>query len=194
MTTMPSLPQLYERVAYLLAQGGWVLLLLFLMGQAGWYLAVERWWRYRRVPVPRAGALPRGPFASLAAELEAARPHGEEAMVRRAREFLDAFGHGLHRHLGTIAALTAAAPMLGLAGTVGGVMKTFDVITLYGAGNPSMMAGGIAHALMVTEAALVVAVPLMIAHDRLGARADALEEECAAWAAARIRGVPGGAA
>jgi biopolymer transport protein ExbB len=89
---------------------------------------------------------------------------------------------------------TAAAPMLGLAGTVGGVMKTFDVITLYGAGNPAMMAGGIAEALMVTEAALVVALPLMIAHDRLGAHADALEENCAAWAAERIRGVPGGAA
>ena len=108
-------------------------------------------------------------------------------MVRRAREIIHRGSHRLHRHLGTIAAVASAAPMLGLAGTVGGVMVTFQVITLYGIGNPSMMAGGIAEALMVTEAALVVALPLMILHDRLHSRAEQIEAECIAGASRLIR-------
>ena len=86
--------------------------------------------------------------------------------------------------------------MVGLAGTVSGVMVTFGVITVYGAGNPAMMAGGIAEALMVTEAALVIALPLVLLLDRLQARADAIESEAVAAATALIRAyaAPAGAA
>jgi biopolymer transport protein ExbB/TolQ len=170
-----------NHVWYLLQQGGWVMLILFLLGQVGWFFVVERWWRYRGEA--RGGDV----AAALERDLGAVRFQGEKAMVKKAREILAPASHDLRRHLGTIAAITAAAPMLGLAGTVGGVMATFDVITLYGVGNPAMMAGGIAEALMVTEAALVIAVPLMFLHDRLHVRADKIEEGWAAEAKRLIR-------
>src|SRR5690606_26123401 len=184
---MADLGSIIDHVWYLLRQGGWFMFILYLMGQAGWMMALGRWWSYRSIPVPRdgwaggagdAGELERrliaavdgrGPFADLARDLAAVKHEGETALVRKAREVVGSFGHGLNRGLGTIAALAAAAPMMGLAGTVSGVMATFGVITLYGAGNPAMMAGGIAEALMVTEAALVIALPLILLHDRLQA-------------------------
>ena len=66
-------------------------------------------------------------------------------------------------------------------------MATFRVITSYGVGNPSMMAGGIAQALMVTEAGLVVAFPLLLLHDALHKRADAIESDSVAGATTLIR-------
>src|SRR5690606_22256970 len=118
-----------DHVWDLLRQGGWFMLILFAMGQAGWYLALERWWTYRRVAVPPAGwsdapaASPdelarrlhdavggRGPFAELSRELPALRREGETALVRKAREIVGHVGNGLNRHLGTLAALSAAAP------------------------------------------------------------------------------------
>ena len=68
------------------------------------------------------------------------------------------------------------------------------MITLYGAGNPSMMAGGIAHALVVTEAGLVVAFPILICHDLLQKRADAIEDDAVAGATRLIRHFSGSAA
>lgn len=202
---MADLAAIADHIWYLLRQGGWFMLVLYLMGQAGWMLALSRWWAYRSIPLPRAGWSDgavsgaelsrrlvdavggRGPFVELAASLDAASRHGETALVRKAREFIGRFGHGLDRRLNTIASLAAAAPMMGLAGTVSGVMATFGVITLYGAGNPAMMAGGIAEALMVTEAALVIALPLILLHDRLQARADRIESEAVAAANALLR-------
>ena len=196
-----------DQVWYLLQQGGWVMLAIFLLGQAGWFLVMERWWTYRRQTHkvldlldadqsvgggPEAMAALenrlmtdkrlRGMFAEIVTGLATTRKDGEEAMVRKTREIIHRGSHRVHKHLGTIAAVASAAPMLGLAGTVGGVMVTFQVITLYGIGNPAMMAGGIAEALMVTEAALVVALPLMILHDRLATRADQIESECVSGA------------
>jgi biopolymer transport protein ExbB len=209
---MERIATVADQVWYLLQQGGWVMLAIFLLGQAGWFLVMERWWTYRNQTRAvldlldadqEAGHGPaaqsaletrlladkrvRGMFAEVALAIASARGEGEEAMVRKAREILHRGSHRMHRHLGTIAAVASAAPMLGLAGTVGGVMVTFQVITLYGIGNPAMMAGGIAEALMVTEAALVVALPLMILHDRLATRADQIESECVAGATRLIR-------
>jgi len=179
-----------NEVWYLLLQGGWVMLILFLLGQVGWFLVVERWWTYRSEGKASRG----GPNveAELERGLASVRGQGERAMKKKAREILAPGSHRLHRHLGTIAAISAAAPMLGLAGTVGGVMATFDVITIYGIGNPGMMAGGIAEALMVTEAALVIALPLMVLHDRLHARAERIEAGWTERATQLIRAaVPG---
>jgi biopolymer transport protein ExbB len=206
---MADLATIANHIGYLLRQGGWFMLILYAMGQVGWMLALNRWWSYRAIPVPpadwenRPGSPEdrlaqsvggRGLFAELARELAASRHDGEAALVRKARAILGKAGHGLNASLGTIAALAAAAPMMGLAGTISGVMGTFAVITQYGAGNPSMMAGGIAEALMVTEAALVIAIPLIILHDRLQARADRIENEAVAAATALIRAYTRGAA
>ena len=115
-------------------------------------------------------------------------------MVQKTREVMLAARSRLHRHLGTLAVLASSAPLLGLAGTVIGIMNTFRAITSYGVGNPAMLAGGIAQALMVTEAGLVVALPLLILHNHLQNQADRIEAECAAGASALIRVYAGGAA
>jgi biopolymer transport protein ExbB len=201
-----QLPVLIDTTWRLVLQGGWIMLAVFVLGQIGWYYTVERWWRYRRETrgaVALLGDSPetpealerrlladprvRGLFAAIVHGLAATRGHGRAAMVRKTREVLDAGSHGLFRGLGTIAVVASAAPLLGLAGTVAGIMMTFGIITLYGAGNPAMMAGGIARALMITEAALVVALPLVILHDRLHTRAEAIESDCIAGATHLIR-------
>ena len=170
---------------------------IFLAGQLGWFLILERWWTYRKLDgkphrfLGRAEAAEtaraKGIFGQVANSIAEAKPFGQEAMVRRAKETLHGSVPELSRHLGTLAVLAGAAPLLGLAGTVMGIMETFRVITLYGAGNPSMMAGGIAQALMVTEAGLVVAFPMLICHDLLQKRADKIEDECVAGATKLIR-------
>jgi biopolymer transport protein ExbB len=70
--------------------------------------------------------------------------------------------------------LAAVAPLLGLLGTVTGMINTFQTITLYGTGDPRMMSGGISEALITTQLGLAVAVPIMILHHILERRVDAL--------------------
>jgi biopolymer transport protein ExbB len=65
----------------------------------------------------------------------------------------------LERHTQTIVVIATAAPLLGLIGTVTGMIKTFDVISAYGTGNVKSLAGGIAEALITTQGGLVVAIP-----------------------------------
>ena len=71
---------------------------------------------------------------------------------------------GLTKGLLFIKVVGVVAPLMGLLGTVTGMIKTFQVITLYGAGDPKMMAGGISQALMTTVLGLVVAIPMVLLH------------------------------
>ena len=70
---------------------------------------------------------------------------------------------GLYRHIPTIMVLAAAAPLLGLLGTVNGMVETFRVIGIYGMGNAQAMASGIKEALITTQAGLLVAIPGILA-------------------------------
>ncbi|USH04703.1 MotA/TolQ/ExbB proton channel family protein [Grimontia kaedaensis] len=70
--------------------------------------------------------------------------------------------------------LAALAPMLGLLGTVTGMIETFQVITQYGNGDPTIMAGGISMALVTTVLGLVAAIPLLLTHNILSTQADTL--------------------
>lgn len=67
--------------------------------------------------------------------------------------------HSLRNHLDAIGVLAAIAPLLGLLGTVTGMMTTFDVMAIFGTGNAKAMAGGISEALITTETGLLVAIP-----------------------------------
>ncbi|CCH47319.1 MotA/TolQ/ExbB proton channel family protein [Pseudodesulfovibrio piezophilus] len=78
----------------------------------------------------------------------------------------------LERFLPTLHVLAAVAPLLGLLGTVTGMINTFQVITVYGTGDPRMMSGGISEALVTTQLGLAVAVPIMILHHILERRVD----------------------
>ncbi len=68
----------------------------------------------------------------------------------------------MERFLSTLGMLAAIAPLLGLLGTVTGMIDTFHVITLYGTGDPRLMSGGISEALVTTMLGLSVAIPLMM--------------------------------
>ena len=70
----------------------------------------------------------------------------------------------LEKFLPTLGVLAAIAPLLGLLGTVTGMINTFHVITLYGTGDPRMMSGGISEALVTTMLGLSMAIPIMLFH------------------------------
>jgi biopolymer transport protein ExbB len=77
----------------------------------------------------------------------------------------------LEKGLSFMAALGAIAPLLGLLGTVTGMIRTFNVITVYGTGDPKLMSGGISEALIATKWGLCIAVPTMLLHVFLARRA-----------------------
>lgn len=70
----------------------------------------------------------------------------------------------MERYLPFLAITAAASPLLGLLGTVVGLIKTFALITLYGAGAPNALSAGISEALITTELGLMVAIPTLILH------------------------------
>jgi biopolymer transport protein ExbB len=78
----------------------------------------------------------------------------------------------IERFLSTLGMLAAIAPLLGLLGTVTGMINTFHVITYYGTSDPRMMSGGISEALVTTMLGLSVAIPIMLAHTLLGRRVE----------------------
>lgn len=82
--------------------------------------------------------------------------------------------HDLERYLNTLATIAAISPLLGLLGTVTGMIRTFRAITVVGVGNPSAMASGIAEALITTAAGLIVAIPALVAYRYLRGKVDGL--------------------
>ena len=77
----------------------------------------------------------------------------------------------LERWIGAIAITASVSPLLGLLGTVSGMIETFKMMTLFGAGDPEVVSGGIAQALITTELGLVVAIPALVLHAILNRRA-----------------------
>tara|TARA_A100001388_G_scaffold234194_1_gene187399 strand:- start:25 stop:1371 length:1347 start_codon:yes stop_codon:yes gene_type:complete len=74
------------------------------------------------------------------------------------------------KNLSTVKLLAAVAPLLGLLGTVIGMIETFQAITLFGTGDPKLMADGISQALVTTMLGLITAVPLLFMHNQLDTR------------------------
>jgi biopolymer transport protein ExbB len=82
--------------------------------------------------------------------------------------------HDLERYLNTLGTIAQISPLLGLLGTVVGIMKVFSSIMASGGGSPSLLAGGISEALITTAAGLSVAIPAMLGHRYLRGRIDRL--------------------
>lgn len=82
--------------------------------------------------------------------------------------------HELERFLNALGTIASISPLMGLLGTVFGMIRTFNSITSAGIGNPAALAGGIAEALITTAAGLVVAIPALIAFRFLRRRVDDL--------------------
>ena len=82
--------------------------------------------------------------------------------------------HELERFLNSLGTIAAISPLLGLLGTVTGMIQTVNSVTEHGVGDPSAMAGGIAQALITTVGGLCVAIPAVAAYRYLHGRVDEL--------------------
>ena len=82
--------------------------------------------------------------------------------------------HELERYLDTLGTIAAISPLLGLLGTVIGMVKVFTQITTGGVGNPALLAGGISEALITTAAGLTVAIPALIGYRYYSNRVETL--------------------
>lgn len=96
----------------------------------------------------------------------------------------------VERFLSVIAVTAAVAPLLGLLGTVTGMINTFKMITLFGTGDASALSGGISEALITTELGLVVAIPALVAHAMLNRKAQAILAQMEKLAVVFVNGLP----
>lgn len=89
---------------------------------------------------------------------------GREVMKDSIQEAANQVIHAMERYIGALGTIAAVSPLLGLLGTVIGMIKVFVAIELEGTGNAGALAGGISEALITTAAGLCVAIPAMVMH------------------------------
>ncbi|NOR35278.1 MAG: energy transducer TonB [Woeseiaceae bacterium] len=151
-------------------QGGIVGYSILALGAVGLLIAI---WRFmglssdsRRVSakLKRDSASTDNPLGRVLAAYESNRNADTETIELKLSEAALKEMPGLTKGLLFIKVISVVAPLMGLLGTVTGMIKTFQVITLYGAGDPKMMAGGISQALVTTVLGLVVAIPMVLLH------------------------------
>jgi biopolymer transport protein ExbB len=198
--------------------GGPVMIPIFVMAAAALLVALFKWLSFFSLRAPpklrvaevldavgagdeatakaRAARLP-GPVGRLlrigVEHLREPRELIEEAMY----EFVLATKLRTQRFLPFIAVCAASAPLLGLLGTVTGIIQTFKLITVFGSGDVKMLSGGISEALITTEWGLIVAIPSLLLHSFLSRRArgviDQLESTSVALLNQVSRGLPAAA-
>ena len=182
-----------EAIMSILLRGGWVLLPLFLIGWLGWFLMFERYGYYLMLKGRSTSTffkileeqgeeaafakLRKRRFGYFLALAECVRQHREEGPVA-VRNAMKATRHrldvSLAKSLKTIVTCASIAPLLGLLGTVSGMVHTFETIQKFGFGNPVLLADGISEALLTTQAGLLVAFPLMLVYNYLERRVDSI--------------------
>ena len=94
----------------------------------------------------------------------------------------------LSTYVQALATMGNIAPLLGLLGTVTGMIETFQSITLFGTGDPKLMSGGISQALITTQLGLAVAIPLVLFHSLLAGRANRLVEHLGKYSSDIVTG------
>ncbi|EKF9177073.1 MotA/TolQ/ExbB proton channel family protein [Vibrio cholerae] len=114
------------------------------------------------------------PLGRILAVYNKEQQRSVEALELRLLEAVVDEQNHLETGLSMLKLLAALAPMLGLLGTVTGMIETFQVITQFGNGDPKVMAGGISMALVTTVEGLIAAIPLLLAHNILNAQAEAI--------------------
>ena len=163
---------------------GWVIVPLFLCGLVGWIILIQLYFFLRDQKIDK-NVIKKKKFlqAIEADDVKYIEEHlaNEESSVlsgylkmlaenhRSPKRHLDNLCRAytdknlsIHfRGISTIKAMAAVAPLLGLLGTVSGMIVTFDVISFYGNSNPVLMADGISEALLTTQAGLTIAFPLL---------------------------------
>ena len=151
-------------------QGGIVGYCIIGLGIIGLLIAVVRFFsltsasRKVAAQLKRDSASTDNPLGRVLAAYESNRNADTETIELKLSEAALKEMPSLTKGLLFIKVISVVAPLMGLLGTVTGMIKTFQVITLYGAGDPKMMAGGISQALMTTVLGLVVAIPMVLLH------------------------------
>jgi biopolymer transport protein ExbB len=167
----------------LVKAGGWIMLPIIACSIAAMGIIAERLWmlRARRVipgnlvaqvwqlhrknkltPGHIATIRERSPLGRILAAGLVNRYHSREVMKESIEEMGRQVVHELERYLNTLGTIAAIAPLLGLLGTVIGMIKVFAAITSQGVGNPTVLAHGISEALITTAAGLSVAIPTLM--------------------------------
>ena len=118
--------------------------------------------------------LVRSPLERLSAQVLQVRCGGKSAMQDLLFVEVKQVAHELERYLSTLGSMAAITPLLGLLGTVIGMIKVFSAIQAAGLGEASLLAGGISEALVTTAAGLSVAIPALFMHRFLSRRVDEL--------------------
>ena len=159
-------PTLGERVQ----QGGIVGYCIIALGLIGLLIALWRWIgltidsRKVAAQLKSDKANNDNPLGRVLSAYEANKNADTETIELKLSEAALKEMPGLTKGLLFIKVISVVAPLMGLLGTVTGMIQTFQVITLYGAGDPKMMAGGISQALVTTVLGLVVAIPMVLIH------------------------------
>lgn len=178
--------------------GGWIMLPILLCSAAALAICIERWIELnpRKIAPPNtfpqvsdwlknnqldAEKLRRLRQSSalgeiLAAGLANAR-HGREVMKESIEDAASHVIHRLEKYLNALGTIAAITPLLGLLGTVIGMIRVFSEIMLQGTGNAGVLAGGISEALITTASGLSVAIPALMMHRYYVRRIDSIVVE-----------------
>jgi len=180
-------------VLELVLAGGWLMIVILLCSVVALAICIERLYALnpRRIAPPqlsvsvweklRSGRLgseqlrklrESSPLGRILAAGLANAHHGREVMKDSIEEAAAHVVHELERYLNTLGTIAAIAPLLGLLGTVVGMIKVFSEIMVQGTGNASALAGGISEALITTAAGLSVAIPALAMHRFFTGRVD----------------------
>nr|WP_319490740.1 MotA/TolQ/ExbB proton channel family protein [uncultured Desulfobacter sp.] len=181
-----------ELMTDLIRAGGVVMVPLVILSLVMWLLILERAFFFRRLykknmnsstalSLVRENTLPdpklyRGAVSLLVTEFIQNR----SGSAQLDRHLLDAavtrINRRMTRSLAVIGVLAAMAPLMGLLGTVTGMITTFDVLAIFGTGNAKAMAGGISESLITTQTGLIVAIPGLYMKGFLDRRAEHLSQ------------------
>lgn len=162
-------PDLMERIQ----QGKLVGYVIIAIGVIGLLIALERSFhlslvgRRIRKQLKSDNPDPKNPLGRVMAVYFENTGLSSETLELKMDESILKDSSSLQRGLSTLKILAAIAPLLGLLGTVTGLIETFQSITLFGTGDPGLMAGGISQALVTTVLGLTAAIPLILLHSML---------------------------
>jgi len=182
-------------VLELIKAGGWLMLPIILCSIISLAIIAERFWSLQKKRIApknlvarvwqweNVGHLDRKRIQTLRnssalGRILAAglvnRQHEREVMKESIEEVGRHVAHDLERFLNTLGTIASITPLLGLLGTVIGMIKVFAVITAHGVGDPSILAEGISEALITTAAGLSVAIPTLMFHRYFRGKVDGL--------------------
>ena len=179
----------------LVQAGGWLMIPILLCSVLAAGISVERLWTLRAEQVAPRDLLTQvwswirnnemdssrlrevksgSPLGQILVAGITSHRRGRDVMKESIEEVANHVVHELERYLNTLGTVAAITPLLGLLGTVIGMIKVFTAIQLEGTGNAAVLAGGISEALITTAAGLTVAIPSLFFHRYFQRKVDEL--------------------